>query len=118
MFLQKSTYAPIIAPIKIVWMSSDSWSPKNWGLSMVSAPLALWSEPRKIILGFLAYKLPNVNWSAKQNDFFKHIKKFFQKNHDLYCKIDVTPFDIEWNYSIKKAILCYNFLAGDVWRCL
>ena len=88
------------------WLGETGGRPGHYDLSR-----------EKIILGFLAYKLPNVNWSAKQNDFFKHIKNFFQKNHDLYCKIDVTPFDIEWNYSIKKAILCYNFLAGDVWRC-
>ena len=71
----------------------------------------------KIIFSFLVYKLHNANWNAKQSDFFKLSKKIFEKNPDLYCKIDVTPFDIEWNYSIKKAILCYNFLAGDVWRC-
>ena len=72
----------------------------------------------KIILGFLVYKLHNANWNAKQSDFFKLSKKIFEKNPDLYCKIDVTPFDIEWNYSIKKAICCYKILAADVCRCL
>ena len=49
---------------------------------------------------------------------FSNIYKNFFLNHDLYCKIDVTLFDIEWIYSIKKVILCHIFLAGDVWRCL
>ena len=55
---------------------------------------------------------------CKAEWFFQtYIKNFFI-NHDLYCKIDVTLFDIEWIYSIKKVILCHIFLAGDVWRCL
>ena len=31
----------------------------------------------------------------QNSDFFKLSKKIFEKNPDLYCKIDVTPFDIE-----------------------